>query len=334
MNVLLTSAGRRSYLIKYFKEAVAPYAGEVHVSNSTKLCSSFLYADHTFVSPNIYSEEYSQVILSYCIKHEISLIIPLFDIDLLVLAKSKNVFLEKGITILVSDTEIVKICNDKWLTYNFLIENNFNTPKTYIDISSLINDLSDGQIKFPLIVKPRWGMGSIGVHKIDNKEELLFFNKFVRKQINQSYLKYESGFTPEDMVIFQEFIGGEEYGLDIVNDLNYNYLETYVKRKLAMRSGETDISEFITDHPLLKKLGEQIARKLNHIGNLDVDVLFDGREFKILEMNARFGGGYPFTHAMGVHLPKTIIGWLVGDNTNYLKVQTSNYTKFKSIEII
>ena len=68
MNILLTSAGRRSYLVDYFKEAVVKYDGKVHVSNSTKLCSSFECADYTFVTPDIYSNEYEEVILIIVLK--------------------------------------------------------------------------------------------------------------------------------------------------------------------------------------------------------------------------------------------------------------------------
>ena len=35
MNILFTSGGRRSYLIKYFKEALGNQ-GEIHVANSSR----------------------------------------------------------------------------------------------------------------------------------------------------------------------------------------------------------------------------------------------------------------------------------------------------------
>jgi len=129
-------------------------------------------------------------------------------------------------------------------------------------------------------------------------------------------------------------IVGEEFGLDIVNNLKTDYMDTFIKRKIAMRSGETDISELIANHTELKIIGEKIAQKLKHVGNLDVDVLYDGNEYKVIEMNARFGGGYPFTHIAGVHLPKAIIDWMQGKETNYLKLNSSRHINYKSIEII
>ncbi len=46
MNILLTSAGRRTYLVEYFKEALhmAGEAGMVHAANS-KVSPAFFAAD-------------------------------------------------------------------------------------------------------------------------------------------------------------------------------------------------------------------------------------------------------------------------------------------------
>ena len=52
MNILLTSVGRRAYMVKYFKEALHEN-GEVHVCNSDDLTVAFQYADHCFISPLI-----------------------------------------------------------------------------------------------------------------------------------------------------------------------------------------------------------------------------------------------------------------------------------------
>jgi carbamoyl-phosphate synthase large subunit len=75
-----------------------------------------------------------------------------------------------------------------------------------------------------------------------------------------------------------------------------------------MRAGETDKSELV-DIPLLQELGEKIGELVKHIGNLDCDVFYDGKTAAILEMNPRFGGGYPFSHTFGASYPSMILRW-------------------------
>ena len=65
--------------------------------------------------------------------------------------------------------------------------------------------------------------------------------------------------------------------------------------------------------PELAELGKLIAAKLQHIGNLDCDIFYDGREACVLEMNPRFGGGYPFTQCSGANIPKAYLAWAKGE---------------------
>lgn len=118
MNVLLTSVGRRAYMVKYFKDALG-VDGQVHVCNSDDLTVAFHYADKAVVSPLIYSEEYIPFLLNYCKENKIGALISLFDMDLPVLAKNKQRFEEIGTSVIVSEPELIEICNDKWKTYQF-----------------------------------------------------------------------------------------------------------------------------------------------------------------------------------------------------------------------
>ena len=131
-----------------------------------------------------------------------------------------------------------------------------------------------------------------------------------RKDIQKTYLKYESAKTPDNCVIIQQKINGQEYGLDVINNLTGDYINTSVKKKAAMRSGETDCAVTV-DKPELKAVGEKLSGCLHHIANLDVDVFVDNEKIYVLEMNARFGGGYPFSHIAGVNLPQAIVNWLL-----------------------
>jgi len=113
---------------------------------------------------------------------------------------------------------------------------------------------------------------------------------------------------PERNVMIQEFLRGQEYGLDIVCDLEGQYVTTFVKRKITMRAGETDRAETV-DRPDIEAVGECIARQLGHVGNLDCDVFDTPNGLFVLEMNPRFGGGYPFSHIAGANIPAALIAW-------------------------
>ena len=225
---------------------------------------------------------------------------------------NKKKFEEIGTKIIVSNREVIRICNDKWMTYNYLKRNEFNTPLTFLSPLDAINAVHNKQISFPLIVKPRWGMGSISIFEADNIQELAVFYKKVKNTIQTTYLAYESQQDTENCVIIQEKIAGQEYGLDIINDFKGNYQMTIIKKKYAMRSGETDCAETVSDSGL-EKVGRKLSEIMGHISNLDVDVFVMQGVPYVLEMNARFGGGYPFSHIAGVDLPKAIVKWLKGE---------------------
>ncbi|MCE8465159.1 ATP-grasp domain-containing protein [Bacteroides nordii] len=314
MNILLTSVGRRTYMIEYFRKALAS-SGLVHASNSV-LTYSLKQADKYVLSPQIYDDSYIDFLLSYCNVNNINAIISLFDIDLPILAKNKKRFTDCGIQLVVSNELVTKICNDKWHTYNFLKGIGINQSPTYISLKEAQDALNDHIMKFPLIIKPRWGMASIGVLEANNIQELNVLYQKLIDIIFNSYLKFESNSDIHSCILIQEKIVGDEFGLDILNDLQGNYVTTIAKHKLAMRSGETDIAQ-IVDSTMFIPISQNIANHLCHIANLDVDcfVAPNGNIY-VLEMNCRFGGQYPFSHLSGVDFPKQIINWLQGGKTD------------------
>ena len=314
MNILLTSVGRRGYLIDYFKKALQG-KGEVHVANSSAVTPAFSRADHSVVTPLIYDKEYIDFLLTYCREYKISVIISLFDVDLPILAKNKDRFAQIGVRVLVSDSDVINVCNDKWETYTYLCSHGINVPKTYLTLESAYEAIQIGKIDYPLILKPRWGMGSIAVMKADNQQELEVFYRKIKKEIQKSYLKYESNEDISKAILIQEVLNGQEYGLDVINDLEGNYQNTIVKQKYAMRSGETDCALTVRWEEA-DKLGKTLSILLHHIGNLDVDVFKVEEKIYVLEMNARFGGGYPFSHLAGVDLPQAIIDWMMYGETD------------------
>ncbi len=313
MNILITSAGRRAYLVKYFQETFKGI-GNIYTSNS-EFSIALQVADGYFISPLIYNENYVDELINFCKKKNIKAIISVFDIDLLVLAKNKEKIESNGIKLLLSNSKVVEICNDKYKTYEFLKENAIGTPKTYNSLEKVQSAISEKEIQFPIIIKPRWGMASLSIYKADNMEELTVLSKKAEKEIFNSHLKYESNMTPNNVLIFQEILKGQEYGLDIISDLKGDFVGVFPKSKLRMRSGETDLGETVNPNKF-----EVLAKKISHLLKqeviLSVDCFEEEDEIKVIEMNCRISGHYPLSHLAGVNLPQQILEWLQGKPTN------------------
>ena len=291
-------------------------------------------ADQSVVTPLIYSTEYITFLLDYCKANDISLVIPLFDVDLPVLAANREKFHAVGVTLLVSDEKFVRTCNDKWAAYNFLKAHGFQIAPCCISLDDAENALASGEMHYPVIIKPRWGMGSLAIYRAENLDELRVLYRKSSKDIRSSYLKYEAAADFQHSVLIQEVIDGQEYGADIFHDLDGNHRGIVIRKKLAMRSGETDCAQ-IVDEPLIYDSLMKLSAITGHIGNLDVDIFLSGNDVYILEMNARFGGGYPFSHAAGVNFPMMLVKWLRGEepDSELLHAQTG-VTAQKDISIL
>ncbi|MCH8550169.1 MAG: ATP-grasp domain-containing protein [Balneolaceae bacterium] len=320
LNILFTSVGRRGYLVKYFKDEIGE-KGVVHAANSDDEATGLLYADRRIKSPLIYDDDYIPFLIQYCIEHQIDAIIPLFDIDLGKLSENRKDFANIGVSVVVSNENVVEICNDKWALQNFLKKRGYHFLPAYLELDKAVEHIQEIETDSRFFIKPRFGMGSIANYKVENSDEMSMFYTYCKKQISESYLKYSSK-GHEHSVLIQKFIKGTEYNLDVINDLKGNYQTTVVKKKLRMRCGETDAAE-IVNIAQLEDLGRRISGDLEHIGNLDVDLLMHDDQPYVIDMNARFGGGYPFSHLGGVNLPLAMLYWLDNETPpdNLFKVQ-------------
>lgn len=307
-NILFTCAGRRTYLLKYFKEQLGD--GGLIVGADMQLTAPALTAaDVRIKVPGVYESDYVDKILDICKIHSITAVISLNDLELPILAKARARFEAIGVELIVSDNEVIDLCFDKYKTAKFVESLGLNTPRTFISLSEAKAALRDGRLSFPVILKPRWGSGSIGIEVADNEEELAELYDVLKTKTKKSILGKVS--VGDEFILIQERISGKEYGMDVMNDLKGNTLGVVVKQKLAMRAGETDKAE-TADVPEVIEIGKVLGNALRHIGNLDCDVLERGGSYYVLELNPRFGGGFPFSYEAGVNYPKVIIDLLRG----------------------
>jgi carbamoyl-phosphate synthase large subunit len=321
MNVMLTCAGRRNYLVTFFRQALENH-GRVLAGDATLEAPALQEADESFLLPPINHSDYFDKLLDICQQKQVKLIIPLNDLELPYLARQRDRFLEIGTIPVVSSPEVIDICFDKFATFQFLQNLGISAPKTYLSLDEARQAIAQGEITFPLVVKPRWGSASIGIEYPEDDEELELAYRFVKKLLGRSFLAEVSSSDPERCILIQERLTGQEHGLDIINNLDGAYITTFIKRKLTMRGGETDRAVTV-ENAEIKQLGEKIGQNLGHIGNLDCDVMVSPKGLCVLELNPRFGGGYPFSQMAGANIPAALIAWANGErpDDSWLRIE-------------
>jgi carbamoyl-phosphate synthase large subunit len=297
MNILFTCVGRRKYLVDYFKaeqKLVSKLIG-VDMSNTAPALAS---CDKWYLVPNI------NRILEVCEIENVDVLISLNDMELPILAKHRSLFEQAGVTLVLANDNTIDICSDKYKTFLFCKENNIPVPASFVTLSNALASINTKSLVFPLIVKPRWGSASFGLYVVENEEELVEAYNTCKKALSNSYLAQFK--ESNDDVLIQEYIKGREYGLDIFNDMNGQYRGVVCKEKLSMRAGETD-KAITVDESRFSKFAITIGDTLKHVGNMDCDFLERDGQLYLLELNPRFGGGYPFSHESGANLVKALL---------------------------
>lgn len=330
MNILLSAVGRRAYLVEYFKQVVHPLGGKVYATNTHPDATGYLVADEAKIVPPSADHSYCEVMLDLCRKWQIRLLFSLHDWDAPVISRVRQRFLEVGTIPVMGSAELLATCLDKYATVKALEAIGIQCPKTVLSIEEALD-----QLIFPMIVKPRWGQGSLGLFKVHDREELT-----AAYRLSSLQAKRFSGICPEidatkPQIIIQECLSGPEYGCDIVNNLNGIYQRSFVKCKMAMRSGETDVAESVF-FPEIESAAAKIGAWSNHLGCMDSDWMLnaEGKPY-LIELNPRFGGGYPFTHRAGANIPRACVDWANGnDSDTWYKEYKSGIRTFKEIALL
>lgn len=293
INILITSVGRRTKLIEYFKKELNR-EGKIVVTDCSNLAPGLYIADKYYIVPKINHPNYINTLKDICKKEKITAILSLIDPELSLLAKHSDEFNKIGTNTIVSSYEMCELFLDKYETFKFCRKNNFNCAKTYSSFIDFQKALNKKEINFPVFIKPRKGSASLNINIARNIEEAKII------------------FTSSEDMIIQEFLNGQEIGVDVYIDMiSKKVVSIFIKEKLAMRAGETDKSKSIKSEKLFRLI-EEFVTKAELIGPIDIDVFDINGEYYISEVNPRFGGGYPHAYECGINFPKYIINNLKG----------------------
>ena len=296
-NILITSAGQRVALVRGFQETLKRFfpGGKVYTTDmNPKLAPAAYVSDGCFEVPRCTSEDYIESLLTICLGKGIGLIVPTIDTELAILSANKEIFAKQGITVSVSDYDFVMMCRDKRNTGEFFEKHGIRVPKP----------IDKYHPTFPLFAKPYDGSLSTNLHYIRNAEEL------TEEILNDSKLLFMEYI---DKAVYKEYTVDMYYGRD-------NKVKCIVPReRIKIRAGE--INKGLTEkEPLTQYLLDRLETIEGCIGCICIQLFFNPQTGDVvgIEINPRFGGGYPQTHAAGGNYPEYLIReFFLGEKIEY-----------------
>jgi carbamoyl-phosphate synthase large subunit len=298
MNILITSAGQRVSLVRAFQQELQ----KVHPGKkvfATDMCPQLSAACHTadqyFQVRKVTDGGYMDELLDLCRNNDIKMIVPTIDTELLALAQHKETFEQQGIHVIVSSPAFVEICRDKRKSNAFFQQRGIAIPAA-IDKHSP---------RFPLFIKPHNGSLSADTYVIHTEADL-------REQ-----------HLTNDRFLFMEYLDKQdhdEYTVDMYYDKTGHVKCIVPRKRMLVRAGE--INKGITSkNGILDFLKEKMAYIDGAAGCLTAQFFLNKTTEQVIaiEINARFGGGYPLSYRAGANYPL----WLIEE---YFNEQAIAYT--------
>jgi len=284
-NILISSAGRRVELLNYFRQAAQKFdktSKIFAIDLNPGLSSACQVADKSFEICHSQDEHYIDQLLTICSENMVKAVIPTIDNELLALSSNREKFEESGIDIIISDYKFIEECRDKRQTKNIFNNLGIVYPEIY----------EKNNIKFPSFCKPYDGSSSIGSKVIENENDLSSVD------LN----------NPKN--IFMEFIPSNyvEYTVDGYFTRDGQLVSLVPRERIEVRSGE--VSKGVTRKNFLYDfLLERIMVLPGARGCITFQFFVDvqSEDIKGLEINPRFGGGYPLTYSAGSNFPQYLI---------------------------
>lgn len=280
MNFLILAAGTRNKIVQYFKRTWDG-VGTIVATDASLLGPAIYDADKYYIVPPIDSSDYIDKVLDICKKEKIKGVLSLIDPELSLLAANKEKFDALGVTIIGSSYELCEMALDKMQMYEWLVAHDYKCARSWMDKDEFYKAVEDGEVSYPVFVKPYRGSASISISKVYDKEtvELLFYH--------------------ENDLMIQEFLDGQEIGADVYIDMiSGEVVSIFTKKKIKMRAGETDKAVSFKDERLFALI-EKFVLEAGYKGQIDIDIFEIDGQYYISEVNPRFGGGYPHAYECG-----------------------------------
>jgi carbamoyl-phosphate synthase large subunit len=243
-------------------DALHEYGFRVIGADTNPAAYGHLYLKESAVVPRGDKPGFADAVADLAAEYNIDAVLAGPEAELLTLSGEKARLGEQGTTVLCPDAETVEVCATKRKTH-----------KVFVDAGIPVPDLYDyDTVEFPCIVKPQSGGGSTGVNVARSETELgLYANNL-------------------DDPIFQEYIEGPEYTVDVLSGKNGRPLSVVPRRRHDIESGKSVTSETVARKEIVEYC-ECISRELDLFGPSCIQCIDGSDGLRFIEVNTRFGGG-------------------------------------------
>ncbi len=299
MNVLITSAGQRVSLVRAFQKELKSInpAGKIFTVDLNPVFAPACHVSDGYRQiSKVTDEDYISALLSICKELNVKLVVPTIDTELLVLSQNRELFLKEGIVAAVSENHFISICRDKRKMNNFFENHNIDIPKA----------IEKDKLVFPFFIKPYDGSLSKDIFLINNESELTEYHLNNPKFMFMEYIDHAQH---------------DEYTVDTYYDKKGNLKCVVPRKRIFVRAGE--VNKGITHN---NEIVTYVKNRLSHIkgavGCITMQFFFNPKTKRIIgiEINPRFGGGYPLSYLAGANYPKWLIQeYILGENIPFFE---------------
>ena len=293
-SVLLTCSGQRVDIVRAFRDALERRGegGRVVVSDLDPLSPSLVSADLVVELPAVDDPGYGDAVADVVGREGIGAVLPLTDLDPVVLARAKPQVAAAGGTVFLPAPEVAAACQDQCLSHEPLGAAGLPSPPTWPTEGT-----DRDALPYPMMIKPRIGFAGRWIHRCDDREELEFFLSR----------------TPVASVL-QQALPGEEFSIDCLGSLEGEAIGAIPRAMYQSKGGEQIKGETLDD-PQLVDLAAAVIGGLGLVGPCTIQCFReDGRILGVTDINTRFGGGFPLPLAAGGDYPFLILAMAAGED--------------------
>lgn len=313
-NILISSGGRRVGLFHCFRDTIERRGlpSQISMIDAGATAPLAFVADRAHRVPRLADPAYIDAVKKICSENSVALLVPTIDTELALYAAARADLQSIGTTVSVSAPETVAISGDKVATHEWLIANQFPTVRQATPEQAL-----SASWPLPLIAKPRNGSASVGLRRIETALEL------------RAVAESPGG------IIVQEIAKGREFTINVYVNRRGECICAVPHWRMETRAGEVSKGVTVREECLIS-LARRVAEALPGAwGPLNIQCFRDDSgNTKIIELNARFGGGYPLAHHAGAHFTDWLLDELEGGTPSHFDSWTDDLAMLRYDEAI